>query len=90
MKDIDAKNCNVSDYAIEVVGIPRKGVSEMDVAMHFGRLFGSINQCKFAHDYQGTMLYFADIAELQNQQRRLEAKVLIYTLLFELKGPLID
>jgi len=76
-EEIDSYNCNVSDYAIQVEGIPSKGVTELDVALHFGRLFGSVNQCKFARDYKGTMLYFADIADLQNEKRRLEAKIKI-------------
>ncbi len=52
-----------------------KGVTELEVATHFGMLFGSVNQCKFARNYQGTMLYFGDIAHYQDEKRRQEGKV---------------
>ena len=52
-----------------------KGATEIELATHFGMLFGPVNQCKFARDYQGTMVYFKEIAELQDEKKRLEAKV---------------
>lgn len=66
-----------------------KGVTELEVAAHFGMLFGSVNQCKFARDYDGTMLYFADIAELRQEKKRQEGKVINHTQQFKLLYKLI-